>query len=338
MIALCTLWFIEANGYAADVQQHYFGGANSMGQYTQLVSHNYYDGIKAVMFILFAFFVMYIFFFVMFFVAVAVVYFVITSRWRKPRVFISYKKAAADSTIRTDEIALDIKANLESKGFRILFFQYTLSLDHDSVNSGIQKLLRKAHAMIVIPDPYQPSYVNAEIQCAAYSFKPLCIIKHTIDQRLPDTANSGHPVLILEKLKEEKYKPLSYILQYVHRVWHKRLFIVWMPLISFLFPFVYLEDEDGNYLKALLVFALLTAGLVYFNVPVAIVLLIVKIITAAIGVYVAYITLSEVIKNIQLQKVIKQSMINAGNTYDYFVAADFDKSILACVDQVGLVK
>ena len=206
------------------------------------------------------------------------------------------------------------------------------------VLTPIQDLLRKANAMIVVPDPYHSSYVNAEIQCAAYSFKPVYIIKHTADQKLPDTANSGHTVFLLNELKEAEYKPLTYILQYVHRVWYKRLIIIGLPLISFLVPFIYLEDEDGSNLKALLVFALITAALIYFDVPILSVLLVVKVIITLLGMYVAYFTTKTIIESIRFEKVIKQSMINAGNTYKYFADAGFDKSVLECIDKVGLKK
>ncbi|MCW3109586.1 MAG: hypothetical protein JWQ09_4092 [Segetibacter sp.] len=337
-MALFTLFFIERMGYADDIQQYFFGGISDLGQLEKFVGKNYYEGIKSIMLLIFAFFVTYICFFVFFFELIALGYFLITSKWLKPSVFISYKKAEAGARVNTDKIALALKTDLEQKGFKVLFFQYTTKLDHDNVNFQIQKLLRQAHAMIVIPDPYHPSYVNSEILCAVNSFKPVYILKHTKDQKLPDTANSGHTVLLLDKLKKEKYQPLSYILQYVHKVWHKRLFIIGMPLTSFLFPFLYLEEADGDFFKAILAFGFLTALLVYFKLPILTVLLVVKIIITLLGVVGAYVTMSAIFANIRFQKVIKQSMINAGNTYDYFVAAGFDKKILDCIDKVGLEK
>lgn len=336
-IALFTLYFVEKMEYVQDINEYFSGGINNMAQLQKLTGKNYFEGIKTIMLLIFIFFVAYVCFFVFFFELIALGYFLKTSRWRKPRVFISYKNSQAEAKVDTGKIALALKTDLEKKGFKVLFFQYTTRPDHDTVNDQIRTLLRQADAMIVIPDPYHPSYVNTEIQCGAYSSKPVYIVRHTKDQKLPDTANTGHTVLLLDELKKAKYKPLSYILQYVHRVWHKRLFIVGMPLTSFLNPFFYLEDTERRF-EVFLVFGLLTAGLVYFKAPILIVLLVVKIIIILLGVKGAYVTLSTIFNNLRFEKVIKQSMINAGNTYDYFVAAEFDKEILVCIDKVGLEK
>ena len=135
VIALVTLWFIEERRYADGVRQYFFGTGNSIGQYA-IFATNYYEGLKLIMLLLFAFFVVYVSFFVILFEAIALTYFLFTSKWSKPKVFISYKNPEAGSTIPTGAIAADIKTVLEQKGFKVLFFQYTLQMDHDSINSN----------------------------------------------------------------------------------------------------------------------------------------------------------------------------------------------------------
>ena len=337
-IALITLYFLEHKGYGKSTQHFFFGDIADGKQLEKLEGEDFYKNIKKIMLLIFAFFVTYACFFVFFFEIIALVYFLVTSKWRKPRVFISYKNADAGSKVNTGKIAEDINADLKHKGFRTLFTPFNKKMDHDNVNLQNQNKLRKADAMVVIPDPYHSSYVNSEIFSAVTLYKPVYIIKHTNDQKLPDTANSGHTVLLLDKLKKEKYTPLSDILQYVHKVWHQRLFIIAMPFTTFLSPFIYLDEGIGNMIKTLLIFGLLTVGFVYFDLQITTMVIVVKIIITLIGIVGVYITLIEIFKNIRLQKVIKQSMINAGKPYDYFKEAGFDKKTLDCVDKVGLEK
>ena len=338
VITATTFLFIEYMHFDKGVQQKIFPNAGNLDDLRRFFGRNYYEGIKTVMLLIFQFFVVYVSFFVLLFEAIAIAYFIATSRWTNPKVFISYKYSGQDAAVNTNKIAATIKSELEKKGFKVLYFKYNNQLEHDSVNFEIQNLLRRSKAMVVVPDPYHPSYVNAEIASAVTANKPVYIIKHTKDQRLPDTANSGHTVLLLDKLKKGKYKPLTHILQYVHRLWYTRLYIIWGPLVTFLYPFMSLDDENGGVLKGLGIFALVTVALVFFKVPLVTILIIVKLIITVIGGVGSYLTTEEIVKNIALEKVIKQSMINDRNTYDYFKEAGFSKNVLDAIDQVGLVK
>lgn len=335
LLAACTLFFIEYMHYADGIQQYLFVGMEDMSA-GKTGGRSYLDNIKAVMVLICIFFVLYAIFFLLFFELLALAYFIFTSRWQKPRVFISYKNAAKDAPVDTAKIAQAIKKSLEQKGFTVLFFNYTEKIRHDEVNFEIQKLLRRAHAMVVVPDPYHPSYVDTEIQCAAYSLKPVYIIKHTKDQKLPNTANSGHTVLLLDKLRKEKFEPLSYLLQYVHRVWHKRLFVLGEPFLFFFETIVDIFEGFQKYVWALVAFVLATVLLVYFAVPTEIVATVLKVVISIVGVAGAYLTLKKIIQNINLQKHIRQSMLSAGNTFEYFQQANLPKTVLNCLDKVGL--
>src|SRR5205085_6422556 len=95
VIALSTLLYLETMGYSNKIQQLYFGNISNLGQLEKLIGKSYYVGIKSIMLLIFIFFIAYICFFVFFFELTALAYFLITSKWRKPAVFISYKKAEA---------------------------------------------------------------------------------------------------------------------------------------------------------------------------------------------------------------------------------------------------
>lgn len=335
-LATISLYAIEQMGYANDFRNYFFGGITDMGQFKTLIKADWIKGTRNVMFLLFAFTILYIIVFALVFEIFAVVYFVFSSKWRKPKVFISYKNSDKEDEVNTTKIALNIKTFLEEKGFQVFFFHYTESMHHDQVNFEIQKMLRACNAMVVIPDPYHPSYVDSEILYASTEQKPVFIIKHTKDQKLPNTANSGHTVFLWPRLKKAKLEPLSYLLKYVHGFWKMRLFVIGTPLISFLMPFMVLDEESDGLGKAIFVFAIATVALVFFSTSLESLLWILKIGISAIGVYVAYYTLLQIFKTINFQNIIKQSILSSGHTYDHYVAAELDKSIIYCLDKQGL--
>lgn len=336
LLASISLYAIEQMGYANDFRNYFFGGITDMGQFKSTIKNEWIKGTRNVMFLVFAFTILYIVVFALIFEFFALVYFVFSSKWRKPKVFISYKNSDKGDEVNTTQIALSIKKFLEEKGFKVLFFQYTETLHHDQVNFEIQKMLRACNAMVVIPDPYHPSYVDSEILYASTEQKPVFIIKHTKDQKLPNTANSGHTVFLWPRLKKAKLEPLNYLLKYVHNFWAMRLFVIGSPLLSFLMPFFVLDEKSKGLDKTIIVFALATLALVFFSTSLETLLWILKISISAIGVYVAYYTLLQIFKTINFQKIIKQSILSSGHTYDHYVAAEIDKSIIYCLDKQGL--
>lgn len=335
-LAACVWLLIDQLDIAYGIQKHFFASSFNMKQLEIAAGGSFYKSIKIVIVLILIVFVVYAIFYLLIFECIALLYFFITSRWHNPKVFISYKNTEDDSKTDTTNIALDIKKVLEQNGFTVHFFKYSKTMRHDVINNEIQNMLRRSDAMVVIPDPYQPSYVDTEIQCAAYAEKPVFLIKHIKDQKLPNTANSGHTVLLLDKLKKEKYQPLIYLLQYVHKNWHTRLFIPGKP-------FEYFFDAVTSIIEGIQKFGLALAGLiaaifllVYFSVPVKTVLTILKIVVTGIGVVAAFITLDKIIQNIRLQKLIRQSILTSGKTYEHFKEAEFPKNILTSLDKAGL--
>ena len=237
LLPLGTLLFMEHMHYADKIKSVFFGNIESLGAFKQYFADNYWKGAEMLMGIIAVSFIAYIIFYVFFFELLALLYFFLSSKWRKPKVFISYKNTASDSLADTKDISLEVKKNLEDFGFDVLYHEFDPELHHDKVNDEIRKKQKQSAALIAIPHPYEQSYVDSEILVAFNDGKPVYIIKHTPDQRLPNTANSGHTVLLLAKLKKAKYKPLSDILQYTHKMWHTRFYILTEPLGSFMLPF-----------------------------------------------------------------------------------------------------
>lgn len=336
LLAVCTWLLIEYFDIADGLQKHFFSSAYDMKQVQAAAGNNFYKSIKIVLVLILIVFVLYAIVYLLVFEGIALLYFFVSSRWRNPGVFISYKNTQGDAKTDTTNIALTIKKLLEKKGFKVYFFKYSKTMRHDVINNEIQNMLRKAHALVVIPDPYNPSYVDTEIQCAAYAKKPVFIIKHSKDQKLPNTANSGHTVLLLDKLQKEKYQPLVYLLQYVHKNWHTRLFIPGKPFEYFFESITNIIEGIQTYALALVGFIAAVVLLVYFSVPVDIVLTMLKIVVTAIGIVAAFITLDRIVQNIRLQKVIRQSILSSGKTYELYKQAKFAENILDCIDKAGL--
>lgn len=337
IIALIALAVINGSGLADDMLHKYVGqNINDFGQLSLYAGKSYLEKLKGVMFLIIIFLFIYCIIFSSIFEVLAVLYFIFSSKWRKPSVFISYKNSDKDSKVDTTNIANAIKVHLEQKGFRTNYFQYTTSLHHDEVNHQIQDQIRNSHALIAIPDPYQPSYVNSEIQCAVYDRKPVYLIKHTKDQKLPDTANSGHTIFIWAKLKKEQYASLTYLLKYVHNYWTTRSFILYTPLLSFISPFMLLFAEDGYPITSLIILALLTAGLIYFSIPLAYVLIGVKITGTAIAAFGTYSTLCAIAERNQQHKIAKQSILSGISAFESFKNAGIDKKYLETMDSKGL--
>lgn len=335
LIAFIALYIIEHLGYSSNFRSYFFGQIQDMGQLKVMIKADWIKGTKSVMFLLLAFFVLFLMAFICVLESVALIYFICSSRWRKPKVFISYKNSEKGAEVNTTKMALAIKSHLEKKGFTVLFFEYTKTLHHDNVNFEIQKMLRKCNAMVVIPDPYHPSYVDSEILYASTEQKPVFIIKHTKDQKLPNTANSGHTVLLWEKLKKENLEPLNYLLQYVHNYWSQKLFIIGLPFISFSLPILALGEEE-NLLKSTLIFASIVLVLVYFATSIDYALWAIKIVIAGFGVLGSYLTIAKIFTTSHFQKIIRQSILSGGSTYEHYVASEMKESVIKCIDKNGL--
>lgn len=336
LLAVCTLLVIEYVDAAFGIKKIFFNSSYDMKQFQIAAGGSFYKSIKAGFVLILVVFVLYAIFYVLVFECIALLYFFVTSRWRDQPVFISYKNTEEDSKTDTTNIALDIKKVLETNGFKVYFFKYTKIMRHDFINKEIQSMLRRAHSIVVIPDPYHPSYVDTEIQYAAIAEKPVFLIKHTKDQKLPNTANTGHTVLLLDKLKKEKYQPLVYLLRYVNKNWHTRLFIPGKPFEYFFDTITSIIEGVQNYVLALAGLVAAVFLLIYFSVPVNTVLLILKIVVTGIGIVAAFVTLDKIIQNIRLQQLTRQSIISSGKTYEHYKEAEFPKNILTCLDKVGL--
>lgn len=333
--AILIFTIMEIGGVSERCSQYFFGNMENMGQLNFFLEEGYYKGIRNIMVLIFMLFVLYMVFFIVISFCFSFLYFLLKSKWRKPKVFISHKHSAEGALVNTSKIALDIKAILEKEGFGICFFKYTNELHHDQVNHQIRELLRQSDCMVVVPDPYAPSYVNTEIQCAAYDHKPVYIIKHTKDQKLPDTANSGHPVILYQTLDKKTLSPLPKVLNYVHNHWQSQVHILAYSLIA---PFYVLveNDEDGLSFKQIAIFAAFCFGMVYFNVPFLYVLWLIKLLTIGIGAYGCYMMLTDIFKKSNLQKAVNQSIVTGGTTYDYFKAAELGDDVLRVLDKNGL--
>ena len=135
----------------------------------------------------------------------------VQTRWRPLRVFISYKHAYQD-------IADEIRRFLHQQGrvFKVEMLDFQ-ERSHDQTIAEVRRMIRHSDMMICIPDPANPSFVNAEILAMSVLQKPIVLIRHQKEQLLPHTALSGYPVLLADALRKRKFHPLAAYCRFIGR-------------------------------------------------------------------------------------------------------------------------
>ncbi len=121
-------------------------------------------------------------------------------RYRRPRVFISFKHTHEGK-------AQTLAAALEKQGFRILrlpFGQYT----HDEIVGFVRDALRRADALVAIPDAEHASFVDAELMGASVRHLPIVLLQYQERQFQPTTLLRGYPVFDYHCLQAEHFAPL----------------------------------------------------------------------------------------------------------------------------------
>ncbi len=121
-------------------------------------------------------------------------------RYRRPRVFISFKHTHEGK-------AQAAAAALEKRGFRVLrlpFGQYT----HDEIVGFVRDALRQADALVAIPDAEHASFVDAELMGASVRRIPIVLLQYQERQFQPTTLLRGYPVFDYHCLQAEDFAPL----------------------------------------------------------------------------------------------------------------------------------
>lgn len=332
VIAIVPVLLMENIAYLRNTETYVLG---LFQQTVQAVQH-YGSGkdkgkIIAILFILLS--LLYLLLYICFFELLAAIYLAISSKRRKPAIFISFKIPESKDDADTAAIAITIKKYLVERGFRVNIQEPLSRPKHDLLNQDIKQLLNQSDALLAIPHINKSSYVDAEIATAYHNDKPVYIIKYDPAQILPATANSGHIVFNLAKLKTAGYMPLNIILPYINSYWKSRIKIMELPLDKL--------DPGGKFPFNVFGFYLLAFGLsllIGINVSINITLLKfpMEILITILGFYSALVTMNHIYKNINLQKAARQSAISNRPTYELLEQAGFDKSVLGSIDHVGL--
>ncbi len=153
-------------------------------------------------------------------------------RYRKPRVFISFKHLH-------EEKAKALARQLEKDGLEVLrlpFGQY----GHDQIVEFVREALRKADALVAIPDAEQASFVDAELMAASVRRIPIALLQYQERQFQPTTLLRGYPVFDYECLRECQFEPLRRYLWFAAKhpreYWRitGRIFKVFMDGINWL--------------------------------------------------------------------------------------------------------
>lgn len=338
LVSAC-ICFVEYKGISRSLGAYIFG--SNEGINTSFVQQNkpLWEQIKILLLLAALFLFSYLTLLILLFELVCIPYFIFSSRWRKPCIFISYKKHSSSEKVNTYRIAQELKNILSGMKFRVLFYDFTHEKHHDEINHSIRDYLLRCDIMVAVPDPYEASYVNAEIKTAATLSKPIFIIKHTTDQVLPDTANSGHLVFSLRKLRQHEFLCLKVVMERLHRYWKSRLFILLAPLTFMAAPFAFYDDMMNSGSKGAKIIAGILTGsilLLYFNVHIEYIIYGITLLIGTLSCIQIYHTLCSLQQELFIEKIANQSVLTGENTIAYLKQAEIGDDIIKCLDRKGL--
>jgi hypothetical protein len=131
-----------------------------------------------------------------FFVAAA---FLSASRWRRPRVFISYHLAGAPE-------AEELARRLQRQHCHVILIKQATPT-HDSLLEEIQSAIRHCDAVVALPGTRQ-SFVDAELLTASTLKRSIIIVANELDT-LPNTVYTGYPVLDRDAVVARHYAPVA---------------------------------------------------------------------------------------------------------------------------------
>ncbi|MEZ4918711.1 MAG: hypothetical protein R2792_06345 [Saprospiraceae bacterium] len=248
------------------------------------------------------------------------------TRWRKIRVFISYKHLYMP-------IANELKTFFEqkNKAFKVEMLPFE-TRTHDDTVATVRGMIRRADIMVCIPDPEAPSFVNAEILAMSVLNKPIVLVRHHKDQLLPHTALSGYPVLELATLRQFKFVPLANYALFICRHYTdlKRLLNRLVVGLAF---FELLNEYKWHLLVVLAAILSGFAGWVAFKAFLAALLVLTMTITA-IFIIIGYTV------DWRASKIARQEMLSGNTTFEKLDEAlsemDSDWHIAECLDKKAL--
>jgi hypothetical protein len=122
-------------------------------------------------------------------------------RYRKPRVFISFKHIH-------EEKATEIAHQTERAGMEVLRLPFG-NYGHDEIVEFVRRALRKADAVVVIPDAESASFVDAEVMAASVRRIPIALIQYQERQFQPRTLLRGYPVFDYACLEAGGFESLN---------------------------------------------------------------------------------------------------------------------------------
>lgn len=122
-------------------------------------------------------------------------------RYRKPRVFISFKHIH-------EAKAKEIGRRVEQAGMEVLRLPFG-DYGHDEIVEFVRQALRKADAVVVIPDAESASFVDAELLAASVRRIPIALIQYQERQFQPRTLLRGYPVFDYSCLEAGGFESLN---------------------------------------------------------------------------------------------------------------------------------
>jgi TIR domain len=142
---------------------------------------------------------------------------IITSRWSKPRIFVSYHLEDSDD-------AAIIARFLSAEECTVYVDPQDQPL-RDELIHRIKENLRAADAIVVLSHR-RKSFVDSEVLAAATLEKPVILLIKSTDDFLPDTAFSGYPTFSYPRLEKDDFNFLASYIKCILKHWSWRIQLI----------------------------------------------------------------------------------------------------------------
>ena len=133
------------------------------------------------------------------------------------RVFISFSHEC-------EEVAQIIEKTLSATSIKPIRVPYVEGSTHQVIIDNVLTGIAKCDLLVCIP-ANSGSFVDGEVFAASASKKPIIFIVSEFSGSLPDTADKRYPVFSIERLRNARFKPLSFLIGYLAYDFHSALLL-----------------------------------------------------------------------------------------------------------------
>ena len=171
-----------------------------------------------------------------------------TAHWRRISVFVAFYH-------ENETIALEIRDELHSKGFRVIFFEFR-PRDHEDTISEVVQAIKRSDVILALPGP-KNSWMDHELSMAEGLQKGIVLVEQSDRLRGFDYLHEGYPVFLLDRLRQDSFERLARFLRYGTRSLGSVVrLIVWSLVFPLGCAFVLMLATGLMFLVSLIILAI----------------------------------------------------------------------------------